>query len=77
MPFPHVVLSGEYSVPLGAVGAMADRTILAGAAKSSLRTPLTEAFGIARRHSHPPTHSSSTLFERDRFAAYEAVRNHA
>lgn len=36
----RLVLSGEYSVPLGALGSLADRTILAGAAKRSLRTLL-------------------------------------
>jgi hypothetical protein len=33
----RVVLSGTYQVPLGSVGAAADRTVLAGAAKRSLR----------------------------------------
>jgi hypothetical protein len=37
-----LVLTGSYSVPLGAIGSVADRTILAGAAKRSLRSLLNE-----------------------------------
>jgi hypothetical protein len=36
----RLVLAGRYSVPLGTLGTVADRTILAGAAKRSLRTLL-------------------------------------
>jgi hypothetical protein len=38
----RLVLSGNYRVPLGVVGSVADRTILAGAAKRSLRSLLAE-----------------------------------
>lgn len=38
----RLVLAGHYSVPLGTVGSVADRTILAGAAKRSLRSLLGE-----------------------------------
>lgn len=37
-----LALIGSYSVPLGAIGSVADRTILAGAAKRSLRSLLNE-----------------------------------
>lgn len=36
----RLVLAGKYDVPLGAIGTVADRTILAGAAKRSLRALL-------------------------------------
>jgi hypothetical protein len=36
----RLVLAGRYSVPLGAIGTVADRTVLAGAAKRSLRALL-------------------------------------
>jgi hypothetical protein len=36
----RLVLAGRYSVPLGTLGTIADRTILGGAAKRSLRTLL-------------------------------------
>ena len=36
----RLVLAGRYNVPLGAIGTVADRTILAGAAKRSLRALL-------------------------------------
>ena len=36
----RLVLAGHYSVPLGLIGTVADRTILAGAAKRSLRALL-------------------------------------
>ena len=36
----RLVLAGHYSVPLGTIGSVADRTILAGAAKRSLRSLL-------------------------------------
>ena len=38
----RLVLAGQYSVPLGTIGSVADRTILAGAAKRSLRSLLGE-----------------------------------
>jgi hypothetical protein len=38
----RLVLAGHYSVPLGTIGSVADRTILAGAAKRSLRALLGE-----------------------------------
>jgi hypothetical protein len=38
----RLVLAGQYSVPLGTFGSVADRTILAGAAKRSLRSLLGE-----------------------------------
>jgi hypothetical protein len=38
-----LVLSGTYRVPLGALGAVADRTLLAGTAKRSLQVFLGEA----------------------------------
>jgi hypothetical protein len=38
----RLVLAGNYRVPLGVVGSVADRTILAGAAKRSLRGLLAE-----------------------------------
>jgi len=38
----RLVLSGNYTVPLGMIGSVADRTILAGVAKRSLRALLAE-----------------------------------
>ncbi len=39
----RLVLAGTYRVPLGALGEVADRTLLAGTAKRSLQTFLSEA----------------------------------
>jgi hypothetical protein len=36
----RLVLAGQYSVPLGVIGTAADRTVLAGSAKRSLRALL-------------------------------------
>jgi hypothetical protein len=38
----RLVLAGEYSVPLGTLGTLADRTILAGIAKRSMRAFLVD-----------------------------------
>lgn len=42
----RLVLAGVYQVPLGTVGAAADRTILAGAAKRSLRALLNDVRAV-------------------------------
>lgn len=38
----RLVLAGDYSVPLGALGSLADQTLLIGAAKRSLHALLSE-----------------------------------
>jgi hypothetical protein len=53
----QLVLSGTYRVPLGALGEVADRTLLAGTAKRSLQTFLGEARDeIAAAVLHEATH---------------------
>lgn len=42
----RLVLAGVYQVPLGSVGAAADRTLLAGAAKRSLRALLNDVRSV-------------------------------
>jgi hypothetical protein len=54
----RLVLAGQYSVPLGTIGSVADRTILAGAAKRSLRSLLgdirAEVAASVLRHAGEP-----------------------